>query len=615
MSKFTKGTQGVNKLVKSNQGAAIKKQESDSDELSDVPAPPKKQQQKVQVVTKVVGKAPQVDSDEQDEPVKLVQTVKKGSFDATKPNTTNQNVGKQVQKKGVQEDDDSDDGAPAPKKVGVVQKKPVKQQDSDDDSDDVPTPPKKVTAPVKTVSKPGVQTKVPVKQQVQQEDSDEESDDVPPPPKKGAVVATKQVTTKPVVQTKVPVKPQVQQEDSDEESDDVPPPPKKGATVVATKPLAKPVVQTKVSVKPQVQQEDSDEDSDDVPPPPKKGAVVATKPLTKPAVQTKAPVKQQDDSDEDSDDVPPPPPKKQVQQTKAPQKTQQIEQEDEDEDEDDVPQPPKGRQQQQQQQQQQQKQGQQAQQGQQDHEVFVKGLSFDASEQDIKEFFSECGTINSVNLLKGPNGYSKGIAFVRFSTEDAQSAAVEYSGSEHMGRTIVVEKTKPRDQRPQQGGQQGGSGESTTCFIGNLSFYATEDSLYPVFEDCGKIKEVRIAKDAEGKSRGFGYVEFFDNESAQKGLSKTGTDVEGRAIRVDLANSSQRSGGGNRGDRGGFGNRGGFGDRGGFGGRGRGGDRGGFGGRGFSRGGSRGRGGNLDANDIAAKKGTIAGFAGKKMAL
>ncbi|CAD8122964.1 unnamed protein product [Paramecium sonneborni] len=584
MSKFTKPAQGANKLVKSNQGAAIKKQESDSDELSDVPPPPKKQQQKVQVGTKIAGKAPQVDSDEQDEPVKLVQTVKKGSFDATKPNTTNQNVGKQGQKK------------------------PVKQQDSDDDSDDVPTPPKKVTGPVKTVAKPVVQGKAPVKQQVQQEESDEESDDVPPPPKKGAVVATKPVA-KPAVQAKAPVKQQVQQEDSDEDSDDdVPPPPKKGA-VVATKPVAKPAVQTKAPVKPQVQQEESDEESDDdVPPPPKKGAVVATKPVAKPAVQTKAPVKQQvqqEDSDEDSDDVPPPP-KKQVQQTKAPQKTQQIEQEDEDED--DVPQPPKGKQQQQQQPQ---KQGQQAQQGQQDHEVFVKGLSFDATEQDIKEFFGECGSINSVNLLKGPNGNSKGIAFVRFSTEDAQSAAVEYSGSEHMGRTIVVEKTKPRDQRPQQGGQQGGSGESTTCFIGNLSFYATEDSLYPVFEDCGKIKEVRIAKDAEGKSRGFGYVEFFDNGSAQKGLSKTGTDVEGRAIRVDLANSSQRSGGGNRGDRGGFGNRGGFGDRGGFGGRGRGGDRGG---RGFSRGG-RGRGGNLDANDIAAKKGTIAGFAGKKMAL
>jgi len=103
-------------------------------------------------------------------------------------------------------------------------------------------------------------------------------------------------------------------------------------------------------------------------------------------------------------------------------------------------------------------------------------------------------------------------------------------------------------------------------------------------------------------------------------MTKTGTEVEGRAIRVDIAASSQRSSGGGRGgfrggDRGGFrgGDRGGFrgGDRGGF----RGGDRGGF--RGGDRGGFRGgRGrGNLDFNDVAAKKGTMVGFEGKKMAL
>lgn len=60
-----------------------------------------------------------------------------------------------------------------------------------------------------------------------------------------------------------------------------------------------------------------------------------------------------------------------------------------------------------------------------------------------------------------------------------------------MGRTLTVEETKPREQRA----PGAPAGESTTCFIGNLSFYATEDSLYPIFEDCGKIKEVRIAKD------------------------------------------------------------------------------------------------------------------------
>ena len=70
-----------------------------------------------------------------------------------------------------------------------------------------------------------------------------------------------------------------------------------------------------------------------------------------------------------------------------------------------------------------------------------------------------------------------------------------------MGRSITVEKTKPKpDGGYQAGGAQGGQDttESTTLFIGNLGFETVEDSLREVFEGCGKIKDVRIAKDQDG---------------------------------------------------------------------------------------------------------------------
>lgn len=77
-----------------------------------------------------------------------------------------------------------------------------------------------------------------------------------------------------------------------------------------------------------------------------------------------------------------------------------------------------------------------------------------------------------------------------------------------MGRTLVCEKTKPKEQRPADGAA--GNTESTTCFIGNLKFDTVEDSLREVFADCGDIKDVRIARDADGNNRGFGYVEFYE---------------------------------------------------------------------------------------------------------
>jgi RNA recognition motif-containing protein len=60
-----------------------------------------------------------------------------------------------------------------------------------------------------------------------------------------------------------------------------------------------------------------------------------------------------------------------------------------------------------------------------------------------------------------------------------------------------------------------------------------------------------------GRSRGFGFVTFNDDEAADKAIEAlNGTELDGRTIRVDVAQAKERSGGGG----GGGGNRGG-GDR------------------------------------------------------
>ena len=143
------------------------------------------------------------------------------------------------------------------------------------------------------------------------------------------------------------------------------------------------------------------------------------------------------------------------------------------------------------------------------NEVIVKGLPFAASEHDLTEYFQECGALDGVNLLKGPDGRSKGIAFVRFTTEDGLKSAVGYSGTDFGGRKITIEKTVPRDQRAPAGGA-GGFGAprefpkterdptSASVFVGNLSYQTTEDSLWAFFETCGQVASVRVAKDQEG---------------------------------------------------------------------------------------------------------------------
>ena len=120
---------------------------------------------------------------------------------------------------------------------------------------------------------------------------------------------------------------------------------------------------------------------------------------------------------------------------------------------------------------------------------------------------------------------------------------------------------------------------SNRLYVGNLPFHATEDLIQKTFATSGEVKAVNLMLDrVSGQSRGFGFVEMATAEAAQKAINDlNGHDMDGRALRVDIAEERRPGGGGGGG--GGGGDRGG--DRGGGGG-----GRGGFGGGG---GGRRGR--------------------------
>ena len=78
-------------------------------------------------------------------------------------------------------------------------------------------------------------------------------------------------------------------------------------------------------------------------------------------------------------------------------------------------------------------------------------------------------------------------------------------------------------------------------FIGNLSFRATEDELSDVFSQYGELEEVKIILDREtGRSRGFAFITYVDEASAQDALALDGTSVSGRDIRVSIATERPR---------------------------------------------------------------------------
>jgi RNA recognition motif-containing protein len=123
-------------------------------------------------------------------------------------------------------------------------------------------------------------------------------------------------------------------------------------------------------------------------------------------------------------------------------------------------------------------------------------------------------------------------------------------------------------------------------YVGNLSFKTTEQELHELFSQYGQVTSAQLVMDREtGRPRGFGFVEFANDEEAKAAINAlNGQNMGGRDLTVNEA--KPREGGGGRG---GFG--GGGGGRGGFGGGGGGRSFGGGGGGGRSGGGYGGGGG------------------------
>lgn len=80
-------------------------------------------------------------------------------------------------------------------------------------------------------------------------------------------------------------------------------------------------------------------------------------------------------------------------------------------------------------------------------------------------------------------------------------------------------------------------------YVGNLPFKFTNKDLSELFSDCGEVVEAIIIMDKfSGRSKGFGFVTFADESSANKAVSEMeGKEVEGRQIRVSIAKAPEEN--------------------------------------------------------------------------
>ncbi|NQV00600.1 MAG: RNA-binding protein [Parcubacteria group bacterium] len=84
--------------------------------------------------------------------------------------------------------------------------------------------------------------------------------------------------------------------------------------------------------------------------------------------------------------------------------------------------------------------------------LYIGGLSYDTTEDSLKEAFSKAGTVESAVIITDKmSGRSKGFGFVEMSSdEDAKKAIEMWNGKEFESRTLTVNEARPMRERPQR---------------------------------------------------------------------------------------------------------------------------------------------------------------------
>jgi RNA recognition motif-containing protein len=91
--------------------------------------------------------------------------------------------------------------------------------------------------------------------------------------------------------------------------------------------------------------------------------------------------------------------------------------------------------------------------------LFVGNLNFKTNDDDLRELFSQAGTVDSATVMMDrATGRSRGFGFVEMGTEEeAQKAIQQFNGFDFQGRNLNVNEARERTPGGPRGGGYGGS--------------------------------------------------------------------------------------------------------------------------------------------------------------
>lgn len=148
--------------------------------------------------------------------------------------------------------------------------------------------------------------------------------------------------------------------------------------------------------------------------------------------------------------------------------------------------------------------------------IFIKNLDKSIDHKALYDTFSAFGNILSCKVVTDDQNQSKGYGFVHFETKEAAEKAIsKVNGMMLNNQKVFVGPFVTRKERVKT---QDGEQKFTNVYIKNLDETVTVDKLREVLAEHGTITNAAIMSGEDGKSKGFGFVNFETAEAAKKAV-------------------------------------------------------------------------------------------------
>jgi len=205
--------------------------------------------------------------------------------------------------------------------------------------------------------------------------------------------------------------------------------------------------------------------------------------------------------------------------------------------------------------------------------VYVGGMPYTCTEDQIQEYWSYCGEIESMDALTFPDtGRFRGLVYITFTTEEGYAAALACDGEECEGKKLKVQKCKKPTSRKtadagvvptstnhgDQGMKGAAAGEGgqnanhqayqspakkvagyNVAYVGNVAYEVDDNALKALFAPYG-VTLVRLHTDKDtGKPKGYAHVHFKDEASLDAAVGLNGVELMGRRLRVGYAQAKK----------------------------------------------------------------------------